>query len=94
MEVGEKKEEGGRVVSVNLVYEGGSGDQFAAWLGPYGLLEFAPITEAEGGKKTAAVPKGWYGDVWVVVVSKSGIALAELADHMVAGPVMVWISEP
>jgi hypothetical protein len=50
------------------------------------------VTENRG-KKTAAVPQGWYGDVWIAVVSKSGLKLDKLADHMVAGPEMVWITE-
>ncbi|KAK4151012.1 hypothetical protein C8A00DRAFT_45702 [Chaetomidium leptoderma] len=91
--VGGRDQEGERVVNVDLVYEGSSGDQFVAWLGPYGMLEFTPVA-VSGDKKTASVPEGWYGDVWIVVVSTGEIKLDELADHMVAGPEMLWISEP
>ena len=91
--VGGKVVEGAVVVKVELVYDGGSGDVFVAWLGAYGLLEFTQVTES-GGKKTAAVPDGWYGDVWIAVVNKNGLTLDELADHMVAGPERVWITEP
>ena len=91
--VGGKVVEGGVVVTVELVYDGGSGEVFVTWLGAYGLLEFTQVTES-GGKKTAAVPDGWYGDVWIAVVNKNGLTLDELADHMVAGPERVWITEP
>jgi hypothetical protein len=93
LKVDGKKEEGGRVVGVDLVYEGGSGEQWAAWLGPYGTLELTKVSD-EGGKKSAAVPDGWYGDVWVVVVSQNDLDLGELPDHMVAGPELVWVTEP
>jgi hypothetical protein len=93
LKVDGKREEGGKVMGVDLVYEGGSGEQWAAWLGPYGALEFTKVSD-EGGKKSAAVPDGWYGDVWVVVVSKKDVKLAELSDHMVAGPELVWVTEP
>jgi hypothetical protein len=91
--IGEKVQEGGRVVKVDLVYDGASGEQWVAWLGPYGLLEFTKV-EVSGGKKSAAVPQGWYGDVWIVVVNQSGIKLDQLDEHVVAGPEMVWIAEP
>lgn len=93
LEVSEKRWDGGMVESVDLEYEGGSGEQWVAWLGPYGALEFTKVSEDEGAK-SAAAPEGWYGDVWIVVVSKNGIKLAELLNHMVAGPEMVWLTEP
>lgn len=94
LEVVATREEGGRTVSVDVSYEGsGSGEHFAVWLGPYGQLEFTPV-RAEGDRRTAAVPGDWYGDVWVAVVSRSGIALEDLKDHMVAGPELVWVSQP
>jgi len=91
--VGGKVVEGGVVKKVEPVYEGSSGEVFVAWLGGYGLLEFTQVV-TEGGKKTAAVPEGWYGDVWIAVVNKNGLAVDQLADHMVAGPERVWITEP
>jgi hypothetical protein len=79
---------------VEVVFDAGSGEAFVAWLGPYGMLEFTQVVVEAGGKKTAAVPDGWFGDVWIAVVNKSGLGLDELAGHMVAGPERVWITEP
>ncbi|GAB1319394.1 hypothetical protein MFIFM68171_09604 [Madurella fahalii] len=94
LEVVARQEEGGRMVSVDVRYEGsGSGEHFVAWLGPYGQLEFTPV-RSEGDRRTAAVPADWYGDVWIAVVNRSGIRLEELKDHMVAGPEMVWVRQP
>ncbi|KXX73404.1 hypothetical protein MMYC01_209579 [Madurella mycetomatis] len=87
-------QEGGRTVSVDVSYEGsGSGEHFIAWLGPYGQLEFTPI-RVDGDRRTATVPGDWYGNVWVVAVNQSGITLEEVKDHMVAGPELVWVSQP
>ncbi|KAJ4289410.1 hypothetical protein N0V88_006890 [Collariella sp. IMI 366227] len=90
-----KEEENGEVVSVKLAYDAGktSEGQFVAWMGPYGTLEFTPVV-LEGSDKMATVPDGFYGDVWIAVVDKSEIKLDELGDHMIAGPEMVWITEP
>jgi hypothetical protein len=94
VEVTGKKDDGGKTVAVNLKYEGsGPGTHFVAWMGPYGQLEFTPVT-TEGDGRTAAVPASWYGYVWIAVVSKNGIKLDELKDNMVAGPEMVWVREP
>ncbi|KAK4176954.1 hypothetical protein QBC36DRAFT_372790 [Triangularia setosa] len=78
--------EDGVVTRVEVEYEG-SGEHWVAWIGPWGELEYAKV---EGGKKVG-VPKGWTGDVFVVVVDKEGLGLGELAGHVVAGPEQVWL---
>ncbi|KAL1841312.1 hypothetical protein VTJ49DRAFT_7149 [Mycothermus thermophilus] len=90
---GKKEDDEGFVVSVDLAYEDEvGGEQWVAWMGPWGLLEFTKVTESEG-KKTAPVPEGWFGDVWIAVVSKKDVELGELQNHMVAGPAWVWVTE-
>ncbi|KAF6827565.1 extracellular serine-rich protein [Colletotrichum plurivorum] len=79
-----------RTVSVELEWEGKQdGDLFAAWLGPWGDVKFSPIVN-----KKAAVPDGLYGHVWVVVTSKKDIKGSEIPGATVAGPEMVWVTQP
>ncbi|KAK0661634.1 hypothetical protein QBC41DRAFT_260975 [Cercophora samala] len=85
VKVGEDGEKDGtrRVV---VEYEGG-GEHWVAWIGPWGELEYTKVKE---GKK-ANMPKGWTGDVFVVVVDKEGLKLGEIQKHVVAGPEQVWL---
>jgi len=83
-----------RAVSVQLKYEGGVPDgkaHYVAWIGPYGSLEF---TELDEENMTSIVPGKMYGDIWIVVVDKDDLQLAEIPDHLVAGPQLVWIDDP
>ncbi|KAL2267207.1 hypothetical protein VTJ83DRAFT_4484 [Remersonia thermophila] len=90
---GNQVDEDGFVVSVDLEYEDAAGgDRWVAWMGPWGLLEFTKVTESEG-RKTAPVPEGWLGQVWIAVVSKKDVDMAELHSHMVAGPALAWVTE-
>ncbi|KAM7203460.1 hypothetical protein V8F20_004054 [Naviculisporaceae sp. PSN 640] len=82
---------GGRVTGVTVKWDGASqGTHWVAWIGPWGGLEFTEI--GEGG--TVNVPGGLYGHVWVVVTSKKDVKLGELADVTVAGPEVLWVSQP
>ncbi|KAL2262720.1 hypothetical protein VTK26DRAFT_309 [Humicola hyalothermophila] len=95
-----RDEVGVSALTVDLKYDAeketdgqAAAEHYVAWLGPYGTLEFSPIDD-EGGEQTAVVPAGWYGDVWAVVVDQDKLKLEELANHVVAGPEMIWLREP
>ncbi|KAK0715208.1 hypothetical protein B0H67DRAFT_488705 [Lasiosphaeris hirsuta] len=91
LKIASKQESAGRTTSVALQYDGANkgGQQWAAWVGPWGDLAFTPVN---GG--SAAVPADLYGHVWVVVVSKGEGKLADLPGMVVAGPELVWVSSP
>ncbi|KAK0726430.1 hypothetical protein B0T21DRAFT_453057 [Apiosordaria backusii] len=78
--------EDGLAVRAEVEYEG-SGEHWVAWIGPWGELEYSKVEE---GKKVG-VPKGWTGDVFVVVVDREGVGLGEIGKHVVAGPEQVWL---
>ncbi|KAK3324092.1 hypothetical protein B0T19DRAFT_463982 [Cercophora scortea] len=83
---------GGRTTAVTLKWDnmGSSADKFVAWIGPWGDLEFTAL----GADGTATVPGSLFGHVWIVVVSKSGVKLEDLPSVTIAGPEMVWVSQP
>ncbi|KAK3318844.1 hypothetical protein B0H66DRAFT_517229 [Apodospora peruviana] len=85
---------GGRTTGVTLTWDGSNNNNsdkhWVAWIGPWGGLEFSEL----GTDGSVAVPASLYGHVWMVVTSKKDVKLQELADVTVAGPEVVWVSQP
>ncbi|KAK0721625.1 hypothetical protein B0T26DRAFT_673425 [Lasiosphaeria miniovina] len=67
-----------------------SGDKWVAWMGAWGDLEFTPLA----ADKTTTVPADLYGHVWIAVVSKKDVAMKDVPGVTVAGPEIVWVSQP
>lgn len=70
--------------------DGMMGDRYIAWIGPWGMLEYTPIS-ADG---SAMVPAGMYGHVWAVVTSQKDMKLREIVNVVMAGPEVLWVGQP
>ena len=83
---------GNSTVEVTLKYdaekEQKGKDHFAAWIGPFGELEY---TSVDKESKVAKVPEGWSGDVFIVVTNEAGTPLDRLEGVVVAGPQLAWL---
>lgn len=66
------------------------GQLWLAFLGPWGDLKFAEIQEAG----YADVPTTLFGHAWIVVTTSNESSLKDLYDVSVAGPELIWISQP
>lgn len=74
--------------------EGGKGngeEYWVAWVGPWGTYEYTKLDEKT---KVAEVPENMFGYVWIAVVNDNMVGLSELEDVTVAGPQIVWTSNP
>lgn len=74
--------------------EGGKGngeEYWVAWVGPWGTYEYTKLDEKT---KVAEVPENMFGYVWIAVVNDNTVGLSELEDVTVAGPQIVWTSNP
>jgi len=84
-----------RVTSVTLSFDTKiTGTLFMAWLGPWGGLEYTPVVSSSAGQGTATVPTDLSGHVWGVLTSASGGSVSDLMKVAVAGPAMVWVTNP
>ena len=66
------------------------GQLFLTWLGPWGAIPSSPV----GPDGSAVVPTSLYGHVWVVLTNKEVTSMKDLAQAAVAGPELVWITQP
>ncbi|KAJ2906362.1 hypothetical protein MKZ38_002078 [Zalerion maritima] len=68
------------------------GDNYLAWMGPWGGVQYSAIEE-DG---SVEVPYDLYGHVWAVVTKGKGedTKLKTMEELAYAGPEMVWISQP
>ncbi|KAK3935940.1 hypothetical protein QBC46DRAFT_396249 [Diplogelasinospora grovesii] len=85
--------DGSRTTNITVQVDSGSaggGGLFIAWIGPWGGLEYSAV----GSDGSSAVPTDLYGHVWAVLVNKSGGKLQDLPGVTVAGPELVWVSQP
>ncbi|KAM7211301.1 hypothetical protein V8F06_013306 [Rhypophila decipiens] len=93
-----KTADGKRVTDIEVHWEnkngGASPVNWVAWIGPWGGLE---VTEIKAGGKVE-VPKSLYGHVWIVVMNEKDVKLGgrygEWKDVVVAGPEILWVSQP
>jgi hypothetical protein len=84
-----------RVTSVTLSFDTKiTGSLFMAWLGPWGGIEYTPVVSSGAGQGTATVPNDLSGHVWGVLTSASGGTVQDLMKVAVAGPEMVWVTNP
>lgn len=63
---------------------------YVVWIGPWGTMIYSPVKE----NGHVEVPTHLYGHVWAAVVKGKDYKLGDMKEHMVAGPEMVWISQP
>lgn len=68
----------------------GNGEHWVAWVGPWGTFEYTKLDK----NKVAEVPENMFGYVWIAVVNDNTVGLSELEDVTVAGPQIVWTSNP
>ncbi|KAB5555028.1 hypothetical protein GE09DRAFT_1033114 [Coniochaeta sp. 2T2.1] len=66
------------------------GGLWIAWIAAWGTLRFTPVA-ADG---SANVPTELYGHVWAVLVNKGEGKVRDLVGITVAGPELVWVSQP
>ena len=79
-----------RVTSVTVTYDSSiTGNVFIAWLGPWGSIEYTPVVSG-----SATVPSDLSGHVWGVLTNASGGSVQDLMKVAVAGPDMVWVTNP
>lgn len=84
----------GRVTNVTLSFDASiKGNLFMAWLGPWGSVEYTPVTSTSGGG-TTSVPSDLSGHVWGVLTSASGMTVQNIMGSTVAGPDMLWVTNP
>jgi hypothetical protein len=84
-----------RVTSVNISYDSSiKGTLSMAWLGPWGNVEYTPVTSTTAGQGTASVPTDLSGHVWGVLTNATGYSASNLAMIAVAGPEVVWVTQP
>jgi hypothetical protein len=79
-----------RVTSVTVTFDTSiKGDLFIAWLGAWGSVEYTPVVSG-----SAAVPADLSGHVWGVLTTSQGGSVQDLMKVAVAGPDMVWVTNP
>jgi hypothetical protein len=67
-----------------------AGGLWIAWIAAWGTLRFSSVA-ADG---SANVPAELYGHVWAVLVNKGEGKVRDLVGMTVAGPELVWVSQP
>lgn len=80
---------GGRVLEVDLDFQGKHRAKYVAWFGPYGDLSFTEIRDG-----SAEVPGHLYGHVWAVACGEDGLTADAVAEKALAGPEIVWVAQP
>ena len=85
-----------RLSTVNVSYDPtNKGSLSMAWLGPWGGVEYTPvIASSTAGRGTASVPTDLSGHVFGVLTNATGYSAANLALIAVAGPELVWVTQP
>jgi len=87
----------GRLVSVTITFDSSiKGSLNMAWLGPWGGIESTNVTmdASTPGKGTANVPGDLSGHVWGVLTGGVAGSEQDLAKMAVAGPEVVWVTQP
>jgi hypothetical protein len=77
-----------RVTDIKLEHD--SSAKYVAWLGPWGSIRYSPIKDAG----VVEVPTDLYGHVWAVLTTTEGVKPRDIYNVAVAGPEMMWVSEP
>jgi hypothetical protein len=84
-----------RVTSVTVSFDASiKGSLFIAWLGAWGSVEYTPVVSTAAGQGTASVPADLSGHVWGVLTSAQGGSVGDLMKVAVAGPDLVWVTNP
>lgn len=63
---------------------------FIAWVASWGTIRFTPV----GADGSTDVPSDLFGHVWIVLVNKGEGTVRSLPGVTVAGPELVWVSQP
>ena len=71
-----------------------AGDHWMAWIGAWGKVWYTKIQNGGNGKGTASVPNELSGHVWGVLTNSANVKLEDLEKATVAGPEMVWVTQP
>jgi hypothetical protein len=84
-----------RVTEVEIQYSRvPEGDHWMAWIGAWGKVWYTKVQSTGEGKGTASVPNELSGHVWGVLTNATDVKLADLEKATVAGPEMVWVTQP
>lgn len=81
-----------RVLSIKVDYDEGKreGKRWIAFLGSWGTIRFSLLSD----DNKADVPTDLWGHVWIVVTDKKDVKMGELYEASVAGPLLLWVSQP
>lgn len=86
-----------RLSNVTVNYDASQqGSLNMAWLGAWGNVEYTPVMPDAGtaGQGTASVPTDLSGHVWGVLTNGTGAKVQDLPSMAVAGPEIIWVSQP
>lgn len=70
------------------------GNHWVAWIGAWGKVWYTKVSTGSDGKGTAPVPVELSGHVWAVLTNAADVKYEDLHTVVVAGPAMVWVTQP
>jgi hypothetical protein len=83
-----------RLTTVTVTFDASQKDLSMAWIGPWGGVEYTPVVPLSNTQGTANVPGDLSGHVWGVLTNGTGATAQNLPTIAVAGPEIVWVTQP
>jgi hypothetical protein len=83
-----------RLTTVTVTFDGNQKNLQMAWIGPWGGLHYTPVQVTSDTQGTASVPDSLSGHLWGVLTNGTAVTTQDLPDVVVAGPEMIWVTQP
>jgi hypothetical protein len=83
-----------RLTTVTVTFDASQKNLSMAWIGPWGGVEYTPVMPTSNTQGSASVPADLSGHVWGVLVNGTGGSAQNLPAIAVAGPEIVWVTQP
>lgn len=83
-----------RLTTVTVTFDASEKNLSMAWVGPWGGVEYTPVVPISNTQGTASVPTDLSGHVWGLLVNGTGASAQDLPTIAVAGPEIVWVTQP
>ena len=83
-----------RLTTVTVTFDASQKNLSMAWIGPWGGVEYTPVVPLSNTQGTANVPGDLSGHVWGVLTNGTGATAQNLPTIAVAGPEIVWVTQP